>query len=80
MRRDPLWALVLNPVALLPIQLPAAWESRQGWPKALGPSTRVGDLKDVPGSWLGMGAALAVMDTWGVNHRTEDLLCLSSSL
>ena len=57
-----------------------AWESSGGWPKALGPCTRVGDLKEIPGSWLWIGAAAAVMVTWGMNHWMGDLsppLCVS---
>ena len=50
-----------------------AWESSRGWPKVLGPCTRVGYPEDTPVSWLGIGAAVAIAATWGVNHRMEDL-------
>ena len=58
--------------------MPMAWESSRGQPNALGPCTHVGDPEETPGSWLQINSALAVVATWGVNHWTEDLLCLSS--
>ena len=54
-----------------------AWENNRGWTKALGPYTYVGDLEEVPGSWLHIGSAPAVVLTWGVNQQMEDLyFCL----
>ena len=56
-------------------------ESSGGWAKTLGPCTHVGELEEVPGSWLWIGTAPAVALTWGVNHQMEYLpLCLSFSL
>ena len=40
----------------------------------------MGDLEDVPGSWLRIGTALAVALTWGVNQWAEDLLSLLFSV
>ena len=45
-----------------------AWESSQGWPKALGNCTRMGDLEEVSLSWLQIGTAPAVVVTRGVSH------------
>ena len=74
MRQDPIWEPVLIPAAPLPIQL-------QGRPKALRPCTCIGDLEEIPGSWLRIGAAPAVAVNWGMNHPMEDLpLCFSSSM
>ena len=41
--------------------------------QVLGPCTRMGDQEEAPGSWLWIGAALAVVAIWGVNQRKEDL-------
>ena len=58
-----------------------AWERSQGWARALGPCTRVGDLEEAPGSWVWVGSSPTIAAAWGVNHRMEELpLCLSSSL
>ena len=55
-----------------------AWESSRGRPKALGSCTHAGHLEEVPGSWLWIGTAPAIVITWVVNHWMEDLQCLSS--
>ena len=48
--RDPIWAPVLSRQPRFPSSsLPVARESSQGWPKALGPCTRVGDPEEAPG-------------------------------
>ena len=76
--RDPIWAPVLIPAAPLPFQLPACglgkqWKTAQSF-GTLHPRGRPGR-----GSWLRIGITSAVVLTWGVNHRMEDLpLCLSS--
>ena len=76
--QDPMWEPVLIPAAPLPFQLPACGPGKQ-------PRTAQGlgtlRLRGRPGgvSWLRIGIASAVVLTWGVTHRTEDLpLCLSS--
>ena len=33
----------------------------------------MGEMEEITGSWLRIGAVPAVALTWGVNHRTEDL-------
>ena len=76
--RDAIWALVLIPVAPLPIQLPACGPGKQ-----LRTAQSFGTLyprgRPGRGSWLRIGIASANALTWGVNHWTEDLpLCLSS--
>ena len=53
--------------------LPIVWEVSQGQPKALGSCTLVGDSDKVPGSWLQIGSAPAVVATWEVNKQMEDL-------
>ena len=76
--RDPIWAPVLIPAALLPFQLPACGLGKQS---RTAQSFSTLHLRGRPGrvSWLWISIALAVALTWGVNHRTEDLpLCLSS--
>ena len=79
---SPIWVLVPILAAPLPIQLPdMAWEGSRRQLKALGLCTHVGDLEEVPSSWLQIGTAPVVVLTWGVNHQTKDLpLCLSSFL
>ena len=38
----------------------------------------MGDLEEVPGSWLQIPTTLAVVVTWGVNYQMEDSpLCIS---
>ena len=73
--------LVLVPVAPLPVQLSAvAWEGSGGWPKCLGPCTRMGDQEEAPGSWLWIGVSPAIAAILGVNRWRENLsLCLSLS-
>ena len=76
--RDPIWASVLIPAAPLPFQLPACGPRKESRTAqsfgTLHPHGRPGRA-----SWLWIGIALAIALTWGVNHRTEDLLlCLSS--
>ena len=76
--RDPIWALVLSPAALLPFQLPACGPGKQlrtaqGF-GTLHPCGRPGR-----GSWLRIGIVSAVVPNCGVNHKMEYLpLCLSS--
>ena len=78
---DPIWVLVYVTKALLPIQLPAFVLGKGGLPRALGPCTCLGDPEEALGYWFWIGAAPAIVATWGVNQWTEDLLlCLSSSL
>ena len=48
--RDPIWAPVLYWRPRFPSSsLPVAQESSQGWPKALGPCSSVGDPEEAPG-------------------------------
>ena len=48
--RDPIWAPLLSRQPRFPSSsLPVAQEGSQGRPQALGPGTRVGDLKEAPG-------------------------------
>ena len=68
--------------APFPIQLSAvAWDSSRRLPQSLGLCTYLGDLEEAPGSWLQIGAALAIVAIWGVNQQVEDQpLCLYLSL
>ena len=34
----------------------------------------MGDPEEAPGSWRGIGSALAIAVTWGVINQVEDLL------
>lgn len=43
------------------------------WLKSLGPCTNVGDLGEIPGSWLQPAPTLAVVTIWGVNHCMRSL-------
>ena len=69
------------PAAPLPFQLPAvARESSRGWPRALGPCTRMGYPEEAPGSWLQIGSALASAVISGVNQGEEIFLSLLLSV
>ena len=78
--RDAIQAALLIPEAPLPIQLPACGLGKQSRTAQIFGSLH---LHGEPGrgSWLRIGSAPAVLGTWGVNHRMEDVpLCLSSTL
>ena len=76
--QHPIWVLVLIPAAPLPFQLPACGPGKQSR-TAQSFGTLHPHRRPRRGSWLQIGIASAVVLTWGVNHRREDLpLCLSS--
>nr|XP_051698781.1 uncharacterized protein LOC103347661 isoform X1 [Oryctolagus cuniculus] len=72
---------VLVLVAPLPVQLSAvAREGSGGWPKCLGPCTRMEDQEEAPGSWLRIGVALAVAAILGGEPTEGRPFSLSLSL
>ena len=53
----------------------------EGGPSAWAPAPAWEDQEEAPGSWLRIGAALAVAAIWGMKQQKEDLsLCLFLSL
>ena len=73
------WAPVLTLAAQFPFQIPACSLGRQSR-MAQGLGTLHPHGRPKRSSWLWISSALAVALTWGVNHRTDLPLCLSSSL
>ena len=79
MRWHPIWASVHVPAAPVPIQLPACGLGKQPrTAQSLGTLHLHGRPEEAQGSWSQIKSAPDVAASWGVNHQTEDLLCLSS--
>ena len=77
---DSIWALVLIPAAVFPIQLLGRGMERSlGQPKALEPYSFGEELKETLGTWLEAGAASAIAADWGANQRIHLPLDVSSS-
>ena len=78
MHWDPIWALVLILAALLLLQLLTYCLGKQSrMAQSHGTLYPHGRPEEAPGFWLWIGAALAVVAAWGVDHWWNIFLSVS---